>query len=524
MVQFMFVPINKKTLAIKVGFFFGLFGVLSAMAIAKYIALHSTIADLGFFLSNFTKIYLGQWSNLFFVHFQPLLQFGALFHEIFPGEMIAPLLLFTQAGALAWPVVGLYRHFGVIPAVAFALYFPLWYNALFDFHMDHLAVPLLFGFFFLEKKGRIGWAVIMALLLALVKEPFALQTAACGVYLVFVRRHSFAGIVLIVFGLSYFYLATHYLIPYFTPESKIGLDSSAFSWLGHSLTDKIGFIVTKPHIVLGEIITDSGKIRYLFYIFGALAFIPLLRPGILIVALPVMAIALLSRTENYSGLFYHYTAGLIPPLIMAFAEGLPTARKFWSRLNFQKALFVPLLLGYLLLVHIRMAPSPMSYVFWNKDSWAYSYQAYIPTQRDKMIKEAIRLHVPSDLEVAVSVQNTVNWGYLANRKYYFAFPYGVLQPLKVLEGSNPNLGGLWHFIKTGEMSMARTEKIWGDYVVLDLKRPWFIEDKGCHWKNGKCIENDEFSFRFLALVQQTREHFDTVFEKDDFYILKRNNL
>ena len=53
---------------------------------------------------------------------------------------------------LVLPVIGLYRHFGIIPALAFSFYFPLWYNALFDFHIDHLAIPILFGFFFLNEK------------------------------------------------------------------------------------------------------------------------------------------------------------------------------------------------------------------------------------------------------------------------------------------------------------------------------------------------------------------------------------
>lgn len=141
-----------------------------------------------------------------------------------------------------------------------------------------------------------------------------------------------------------------------------------------------------------------------------------------------------------------------------------------------------------------------------------------------MIKKSIQTHIPSDLNIAVSAQNTLNWGYLAHRKYYFIFPFGVLQPHSVLKDSDRSLAGFWKFITTGEMTTAKTEEIWADYVVLDLKRPWFIGDKGCPWENGQCKNNGEFSSRFLALVQQTKARFDTVFEQNGFYILKRKTL
>jgi len=506
------------------GLFLSLLSLLATMAVLKYFSLHSTHADLGYFLNRFSNIQSGQWMWSFFVHAQPLMLIYSWANEIFPVGWQGAGILLMQATALALPVGWIYHRFGGLPAVAFFLYFPLWYNAFFDFHMDHLAVPLLFGFFFMEKTGRILPAVMLAILLALVKEPFALQTAGCGLYLTLIRKHYVAGIALTVFGLSSFVFSTQYLVPFFSFGYGGSVDSLAFSWLGNSLTDMIWFIVTKPHIVLGEIFSDSGKIRYLIYIFGALGFISLLRPGILIVALPIMAIALLSKVGNHSGLFYHYTAGLIAPLIVAFAEGLPTARKFWSRLNFTKASFTPLLVVCFLSIHIKMAPSPISYVFWNKDSWAYSYQAYIPTHRDKMIKEAIRIHVPSDPEVAVSAQNNLNWGYLARRHNYFVFPMGVLEPYDVLQGSGPTLAEFINFVKTGKRVPIETEKKWADLVVLDLKRQWFLMDRGCSWKNDQCINDEEFSSEFLAVVQQTKERFDTVFEKDGFSILKRKRL
>lgn len=498
--------------------------LLVAMAALKYFSLHSTYYDLGIFLNFFFNIAQKEWWHLVIGHFQPLMYIYSQFYNLFPANAVPVITLSIQALTLAWPAILLYKRFGIIPAVAFALYFPLWFNALFDFHMDHLAVPLLFGFFFFEKTNRIGSAMIMALLLSLVKETFALQTAACGLYLMAGRKYWARGSILLIVGTAFFLLEILYILPYFSFADRLSFQTSGFSWLGQNLGEVVSFIFFNPHLVLMKILFDDGKLYYLFYLFAALAFIPFLRLKILLVGLPILGISLLSKEPNHTGLATHYTAGLIAPLIFAFAEGFPTAKQIWAHVGFSNRLFTPILLIIIIGVHIKIAPSPMSWLFWSQNSWAYNFSAYAQTDRNSMIKEAIRVHIPSDPKIVVSAQNTLNWGYLAHREYYFAFPVGVLQPHKVLKGSDRTLAGLWKFINTGEMTKAKPAAIWSDYVVLDLKRLWFLEDKGCAWKNEQCINNEEFSSEFMTMVQQTKEHFDTVFEKDSFYILKRKNL
>ncbi|MFQ5444293.1 MAG: DUF2079 domain-containing protein [Nitrospinales bacterium] len=379
-------------------------------------------------------------------------------------------------------------------------------------------------FFFLEKRGRVWPAVFLAVLLAFVKEPFALQTAACGLYLLAFRKQPLPGTVLVFAGLSLFFLATQYIQPYFSMGMKGALDSSAFLWLGQSLSEMVWFLVSKPHLVLAEILTRPEKRAYLFYLFGALAFLPLLNPKPLLVALPILGISLLSTTPNHYGYMNHYTAGIIAPLVIAFSESVPRAKRLWSRIRLPEKWFSPLVLVIMLIFHLMLAPSPIGRHFWNQNGSAYSPQAYLPTERDEVIKTALLKYVPSDPNIVVSAQNSLNWNYLAHRKYFFLFPFGVFQPIKVMQDSDRTLTGLWNFFKTGKMTAARTEEIWADYVVLDLKRPWFIGDEGCSWKNGQCKNNGEFSSRFLALVEQTKERFDTVFQKDGFYILKRKHL
>jgi len=321
---------------------------------------------------------------------------------------------------------------------------------------------------------------------------------------------------LIVFGGSYFYLVTTFLMPSYVGAVGEGVVDLAYAWLGSDIIDMLWYILTHPIKILTEIFTTSGKVIYLVALFGSLGFIPLLKPGPLIVALPILAISLLSRHEGYYGLGHHYTAGLIAPMIFAFAGGLPRAKKIWQRVGIGRfrlpiKWFVPVLVTGLIAAHVALAPSPIGRLFWSDKVWAYSYQAYIPTERDAMIKQAIADFVPTDPEVVVSIQNTVNWAPLVQRRHFLLFPQGITEGQKVPFFDS----GLW-------TPGVGWKPVMADYVVLDLKRPWFLVDKGCEWLYGKCT-NEEMAEKYLDWVAKSREVMHVVFEKDGFLILSRGN-
>ena len=74
---------------------------------------------------------------------------------------------------------------------------------------------------------------------------------------------------------------------------------------------------------------------------------------------------------------------------------------------------------------------------------------------------------------------------------------------------------------TGEKIEPQWSKEWADYVVLDLKRPWFLMDQGCDWHEGKC-RNEEAARKFLGWVEKTKLYYSAIFEEDGFMILRRN--
>ena len=517
----------------------GLVTILCLMALLKTNNLHSAIFDLGIFDSLFWNTALEfNWSWFFFGHAQPLAILGTALYKLWPSSVILVCLqsIFLTCGIfLLLFSSDSIRHYRIIISLSFVLYFPLWYNALFDFHMDHLSVPLLFLFYYGCFKQKWWLAVVAALLLAMVKEPFALVAFFCGIYLCLRWRKFRWGLFICFFGMVCFYATTYILLHHFTFGPRGGLGADAFSWLGRTPVDMLLFIFTHPIEILKEIIFNSGKMKYLLFLFGALVFIPLFSPMELLPAVPILGISLLSRLENYYGIGHHYTSGLIPPMIVAFAFGYPKAENAFLMIirrfikdTIAKKVFTWGILGLMLFVHILISPSPISRLFWTNKVWSYGFEAYIPVGRDKMIKDAMGKYVPADPDVSVSSQNTLNWGHLAHRKCYTIFPLGVIEPVVIPE-----------FAKAG------FKEIWVEYVILDLKRPWFIVDRGCSWQTEESIKlsdddikrldlkdnpgplkwvscaSQKFRNDFLDAIVETKKTFNVIFERDGFMILRR---
>jgi uncharacterized membrane protein len=500
--------------------------VIYSLSILKFLSLHSGIMDLGLYSSTFYGVSeLGYFWKIFFGHSSPFLAFYSKIYSLFSVEGI----LFFQSLVIALSGYVIKKHLGMMPFIAYLLFFPVWFNALFDFHPDHLSILFLMCFFIFVKLDKINYATFFAVALAFVKEPFALQTAACGIYLLFSKTELFFkrsnsnivypskrliyGLSLIFFGLSYFYIATSIIIPYFlgSGESMVIKElASSFGAKGSTINEIIWFLLDNLGEVISKIITNQDKIIYLLALFGSLGFISLLKPQPLIVALPILAISLISEYEGYYGLGHHYTAGLIAPMIFAFAFGLPRAQIIWKSIGFSFKWFTPIIISGLLIAHIILSPSPISRLFWSNKVWSYNYQAYIQTDRDQMIKQNISKYIPDNQNIVVSIQNSLNWLPLIEHRHFLLFPQGIIE------------GELAPFFKSSfRPEKIEWESIKADFVVIDLKRPWFLVDKGCDWLYGKCTD-DKIASDFLLWVKKTKSTMNIVFEKDGFIILKRN--
>jgi len=463
--------------------------------------------DLGYLAHVINGINLSTWSQIYYVHFQPIM---LLFAWIDENSIVYALLIF-QSILLSFPIYLFGKYYGSIAATAYVLYFPVWFNALFDFHFDS-ATPLILLYFFISLlRGRLFLACVFSVSLVFIKEVFLFQTIACGFYLIFFKQKNIdsnirkiTGLSMIVLGAVLFITIYKVLILQFFNIERLFTDES-FSWMGDSFVDVLYNLFTIPISLFSEIVGTPKKIIYFALLFLPLAFIPLLSLRPILIAIPIILISLLSKNPEHYSYGAHYTAGIITPLIIAFSEGVRKVVRIFDRKKILNKVFIPILVLYMLFINYYISPSPISKIFWSEKIWSYSYKSYFLTERDEMIKSAISKHIPKDVSVVISFQNTINISSIFLRENILVFPEGVLTKAK-----SPN------FEKNGWSSVK------ADIVVIDKKRPWFIYDKGCDWIYGKCT-NARMANEYLGWVEKAKSIMKVVFEKDGFIILKRNN-
>ena len=505
----------------------------------RYHNYFSNIADLGFYFTNFYNITLNP-QIAFQGHFQPLLFIWGFFYNNINENYAPHVVILFQSIALLYAVFLIWRYYGAITGMALLLYAPLWFNNLFDFHFDHLSVPILAIFFISIAQCKYKLAWISAASLAFIKEPFALETCACGLYILLIARKAeqeesarlkliYMGSTLMVFGFALFIVETQWFLPYFAVNDINSFNSSAFNWMGKSLYEILLFIVKNPEYLIFNIYNQKGILLYFFLLFGLLGFIPIFSLLPLIVCSPLLLISALSLESNYYNISAHYTSGLIIPFIIAFNNGLPIAKLYFTKIsnlfnnknifNFDRY-FIILVFFILIIGNILFSISPISRLFFTNKIWGYGYETYTSLGRNGDISNALNSNIPNDRKIVISSQNSINSSFLSNRNIILPFPLGVNQKHVVPDWTGRNLYGFLNYIYLGNLKHLKVNYVSADYVIIDLRSPYFLIDKGCEWIYGAC--SDKFKqVLFMNEVSAALIHYDIIYEKNQFIIMRK---
>ncbi len=486
-----------------------LIGSLFLLPILKYYSLNSSIFDMGIFQCN---IYNNSIYGLGFAHIQ-------IFQAIYSFFNTEYLLILLQSSLVITSMYYVYKQsfrYKIYHLLVFLLSYAVWYNVLFDFHFDNLSIPFIFAFYYFIKEQKYKSAFVIGILVSLIKEPFALVTSFMGIYMIIKSKEYLKGSLLLIYGVVYFYIATYYIMPFFTPDyGLVGNDSYALFGAGGSLVDIALYPITHFQEFIIDIITTK-KIVYLIVLFSAFGLVVVFfSPLELIPAIPPLGIAMLSNVENFYWYNTHYTAPLIAPFMVAFIYGLPRFILFCKKnikyLDSEKKIlilvFIPIILS-----HIVFSPSPISRFFWIERAPQYYHTVYIPTERTAKIKEAILKYIPKDTNISVASQNTLNWGYLAHRKYYFAFPQGVIEDTSVVYVDSDSFIDVVTHLINQDKTIVKSKKVRADYVTIDMKRALYLIDKS--------VTKEQF----IKVVNKMRENYEVVYEYDEFFIYIRKNL
>lgn len=471
----------------------------------KYFSLNTAYLDLGAFDSNIWKISTGDLTWAFAGHFQPVLLLYAVIYKIISGGWLLIFLQWLSVGIGAFLFYNYTKRllndgYATLVLMLFILN-PCVINIIyFDFHTDHLIIPVMMIFYaYLEGKKcllRNDKLIVASLagVMMLIKEPLILAASMLGLIVFSKTKNKSFGIFLFLLGIGLSYIVMTRIIP--AANANLGWSSETFakgpfSYLGNNLGKIVINMFTRPQIWINRVI-EWPKIKYLIFIFAPLGFVSLLKPLYLLPIIPILAISMLSTLENYYTIYYHYTAPLIIPIFVAFVHGLKAVKgqmsgvksefPVWRILGWkmleERNVVVFILIGVFIstvFFHVMISHSPFGRIFWeNYPKSSYGYEDYLITERSRIIWRAINKYISENPDISISSQNVVNNSYLAHRKKYHCFPHRFSEC---------------------------------DYVVLDTKKDKYVID---------VVKNAEYD----ELFESVRNSMELLYSYDGFYIFK----
>jgi hypothetical protein len=224
-------------------------------------------------------------------------------------------------------------------------------------------------------------------------------------------------------------------------------------------------MVTDPGKVLSTVFDREG-VYYLLDLFVPLLLLAVAAPVVLVAAIPELGLNVLSATHTQSSIHHHYTAGLIPPLIVATVLG--AARLTRSRPGLRVPLATALVVAMLAANYV-LGAVPV----WRGLPGGQAYQAYAAhvATHDRITDRALRL-IPDG--AVVSATNSLG-SHLSGRRRFLSFPYIQDAQWVAADETQPGYADRWDPEATAEaLSRLRRNPNWrlvfSDDGVLVFRR------------------------------------------------------
>jgi uncharacterized membrane protein len=358
----------------------------------------------------------GQQTSRLGSHFDPILAALAPAWLVWPSPdmLMAVQALAVALGAL--PVFWLARKHldsqsaGTGFALAYLLYPATEWLTLNEFHPVAFACPLLlYAFWYLDEDRLVPFSVF-ALLAIASKEEIGLVVAGFGVWYLVSRRKRREGLTILAAGIAASAIAVEVIVPHFSGSSSAFY--SRYSEVGGTPGGILRTLFTHPLRVLGNALSKSD-LDYLGHMLVPLGFLWLLSPVLLLAALPEAALNVLSKNPYQASVYFHYTAGLIPPLVVASVLG---AARLARRRPGLKALLGPAVVVLAVLSNFWLGAIPV----WASLPGGSDYQknAAHVTQHDRITARAVAF-IPG--HAVVSATNSLG-AHLSARSRILSFP------------------------------------------------------------------------------------------------------
>jgi uncharacterized membrane protein len=262
----------------------------------------------------------------FALHVEPILFLVSPLYALFPTPKTLQVLQTLIVASGAFPAFWLARlrlrneWAGVGMAILYLLYPAQQHATVFDFHaVTFTASFLLFMLYFLYTR-RTVWLFVFALLAMACKEEIAALIALCGLWSLLLQQRWRTGLALIVLAFSWTGLAL--VVLHLASPSGFSLLSSRYAALGTGPLQIMRTLLLHPAETLERYVLEHNHLFYLRLLLAPAGYLAMLAPWVLVLALPTLALNLLSADVSmYSGL-YQYNAEIVPFLLFACIEAL----------------------------------------------------------------------------------------------------------------------------------------------------------------------------------------------------------
>lgn len=391
--------------------------LFAALALLRWHTFHNGTFDLAFYARMaWGEAHSDGWNPIVGAHVRglhlswilvPLGWIGMVFGQ-------APTLLVAQALALAataWPIARIgARHLGrygaLVAALAWLLHPNISHVATNEFHPGSVAaLPLAWAIDALDRRSAVG-IVLGTLGVLACREDLGLVTMMIGLGAIVLamrdreaptsRALVLTGVLVALGSLTYVAFFVGYLHPRYAPEQ--GSLELHFGRYGSSALGVVTHLITHP----GDLVAHLGarhRIWYLPLIAAPFALLPLARPGYLLLALPVLAINVISEFPGTTDLDSHYLTPALPALLTCAIHAA-------AALPERPILRLAPLLACAALAHLGLGGTPLSLSFCPEEfredentRAARRIVAHIPRGASVQAPDALLPHLAERLEV-----------------------------------------------------------------------------------------------------------------------------
>jgi uncharacterized membrane protein len=385
-------------------------------------------------------------------HVDPILVVFAPLWWIWPSPDVLLIVQALAVGAGAFPVYWLARKHlgsqraGLGFALAYLLYPATGWLTLNEFHPVALATPLLLvAFWFLDEDRLLPFA-LCALVAATTKEEIPFVLAGFGLWYALAHRRALAGAVIVAAGVAWAAVAVTVVIPHFNHGQPSDF-YARYSEVGGSPGGLVKTAFTHPGRLVEAAFTARDG-HYLLELVAPLAGLCLLAPLVLVAALPELAVNLLSAVPTQTSIHFHYTAGLIAPLVIASVLGAKRLGR-WAVPVAAAALLAALVGNY------RLGPVPL----WRHVPGGQRFMATAGdvSAHDRVAARALKLVPP---RAVVSASNSLG-AHLSARPRVLSFPFLQDATWIAADETQPGYADRFAPLQTAEqLAWLRTNPEW----------------------------------------------------------------